>query len=57
MDFGGLGSGAVALGRRHRFRLPLERPNIPKDEHPAEVNREGQVSYSFFSHPVAFTTT
>lgn len=44
VDFGGLGSGATALGRGHHSSLPLERPNIPKDEHPAEVNRERQVS-------------
>lgn len=54
VDFGGLESGVMALGRGHRSRLPLERPNIPKDKHPAEANREGQVSFGFFSYLVAF---
>lgn len=36
------------LGKGHGSRLHLERPNIPTDEHPAEVNREKQVSYGLF---------
>lgn len=57
VDFGGLESGAMAFGRGYCSTLPLERPNIPKDEHPTEANREGQVSYGFFSHLVALMTT
>lgn len=43
-DFSGLGSGAMFLGREHCCWLPLERPNIPKEKHSADVNRGGQVS-------------
>lgn len=44
VHFSGMGSNAMFLGREHCCRLPLERPNIPKDKHSAAVNREGQGS-------------